>query len=71
MPKVIKEVMEKILNSGFEIYLVGGFVRDYYLNIKTNDYDLATNAKPVDLMKIFSNLELTNYGSVVLKYKGA
>lgn len=70
MTKVIVEVMNKVLQNGFDIYLVGGYVRDYYLNIKTNDYDLATNAKPADLMKIFSNLESTNYGSVILKYKG-
>ena len=71
MTKIIKEVMTKIKECGFQVYLVGGFVRDYYLGITTNDYDMATDAKPADLMKIFSNLESTNYGSVILKYKGA
>lgn len=62
--------MQKVLDNGFNIYLVGGYVRDYYLNIKTNDYDLASSAKPADLMNIFSNLESTSYGSVILRYKG-
>lgn len=70
MNKVLKEVMQKILNSGFEVYLVGGYVRDYCLNIKSNDYDLATSAKPADLKLIWPNLKASGYGSVVLNYKG-
>lgn len=68
MHKAIKEVMQKIIDNGFEVYLVGGYVRDYCLDITSTDYDLATNAKPSDLMKIFNNLKLSEYGSVVLKY---
>lgn len=71
MKKNVKDVMEKINSYGYQVYLVGGYVRDYFLNIETIDYDLATDAKPVDLKKIFPSVELTNYGSVVLKYKGS
>ena len=53
MPKEIEEVLEKILNNGFEAFIVGGFVRDYLLNKKTNDIDIATNALPKDLVTIF------------------
>ena len=71
MKKNVKEVMEKIIKKGFQVYLVGGYVRDYYLNKETFDYDLATSAKPVDLKEIWPNIENKNYGSVVLKYKGS
>ncbi len=69
MKKNVKEVMQKIIENGYQVYLVGGYVRDYYLNKETNDYDLATSAKPADIMKIWPNIELKNYGSMVLKYK--
>lgn len=71
MKKNVKTVMEKIIANGFQVYLVGGYVRDYLLNIETADYDLATNAKPADLKIIFPSVELTNYGSVILKYRGS
>ena len=71
MKKNVKEVMSKIIDAGYEVYLVGGYVRDYLLNIESIDYDMATNAKPADLMKIWPNIETTNYGSIVLKYKGS
>lgn len=53
IPKEIKEVLDKILENGFEAYLVGGFVRDFLLHRNTNDFDIATNALPSDLVKIF------------------
>ena len=71
MKKNVKEVMAKIIENGYQVYLVGGYVRDYYLNKETNDYDLATSAKPADLMKIWPNIEIKNYGSMVLKYRGS
>ena len=43
---VIKNILTKIEQNGFEAYLVGGFVRDALLREKTNDIDIATNALP-------------------------
>lgn len=53
IPKEIKEVLDKILENGFEAYLVGGAVRDYMLHRRSNDFDIATNALPADIVKIF------------------
>ena len=69
MNKILKEVMNKIILNGFEVYIVGGYVRDYYLNIESTDYDLATNAKPADLKTIWPSIKTDSYGSVVLNYK--
>lgn len=51
----MKEIMDKIINEGFECYAVGGYVRDYLLGYKSKDIDLCTNAKIEDIMKIFDS----------------
>lgn len=47
-------VMAPIKWAGFDVYFVGGCVRDKLLGKTPHDYDLVTNAKPEDLHKIFS-----------------
>lgn len=71
MDKILKNILKKINDNGFEAYLVGGFVRDYLLGIKTNDVDICTNALPKDLYKLFpnSNNNSNNYGGFNLKIK--
>jgi len=53
IPKEVKEVVQKLKEAGFEAYLVGGCVRDYLRGIEPEDWDVTTNAKPEDIMKIF------------------
>ncbi len=60
-------VLKKIENAGFKAYIVGGFVRDFYLNKENSDVDICTSAKPSDLRKIFGdNISLDQYGSLIL-----
>lgn len=70
MEKEVYEVLDKIEKNGFKAYLVGGYVRDYVRKVKTSDIDIATNAKVLDLIKIFDsyNIKPTLYGNVFLKY---
>lgn len=65
------EVLKKIEQAGFEAYIVGGFVRDYYLGNLSDDIDITTNAKPRDIKNIFEDAEISpfNYGAVELIYK--
>ena len=70
MDKNIKKVLKSIEDNGFVAYLVGGYVRDYLLGIKSMDIDICTNALPKDLHKIFQiNSESNNYGGFNLKVK--
>ncbi|MGZ8269625.1 MAG: polynucleotide adenylyltransferase PcnB [Methylophilus sp.] len=39
--------------AGFQAYIVGGAVRDLLLNYKPKDFDVATNATPEQVYKIF------------------
>lgn len=65
------EVMKLVEKNGFEIYIVGGYVRDIYLSIESTDIDMCTSAKPKDLIDIFKkNITIDEkYGSVKLEYK--
>ena len=64
-------ILKKIEDNGFKAYIIGGYVRDRYLNIESNDIDICTSAKPVDLKKIFNskNIKNTEYGSLNLFFK--
>ena len=53
MNQDIRSILERIEESGFEAYVIGGYVRDKILNIDSVDIDIATSATPKDLMKIF------------------
>ena len=53
-PKYVMEIHRIFINNNYELYLVGGCVRDYILNIKPKDWDLVTNANPdkvIELLK--------------------
>ena len=48
-----REIIHRIHDSGFEIYIVGGYVRDLFRNKDNPDIDLATNATPEQLKILF------------------
>lgn len=65
------KIVQELEKHGFKSYIVGGFVRDYLLGIKTNDVDICTSAKPKEILEIFDNTCVSNedYGSVTVTYK--
>lgn len=48
-----RRVMKTLLVSGYEAYLVGGFVRDHVLGIPVHDIDIATSAAPETVLQLF------------------
>jgi len=48
-------VLYRLKNAGFQAYLVGGAVRDLLLEIIPKDFDIATNANPEEVRKLFRN----------------
>ena len=68
MDKIIKNILKTIESHNFKAYLVGGYVRDYLLGIKSYDIDICTNALPKDLHNMFpNNSNSNNYGGFNLK----
>ncbi len=51
-------VLERLKSLGFKAYLVGGAVRDLYLQKSPKDYDVATDARPSRLKKIFRDCRI-------------
>ena len=66
MKRIIKKILKTLEDNGYEAYLVGGFIRDKLLHIKSYDIDICTNAKPEDLEKLF-NIKVNDYGSLSFK----
>ena len=47
------DVVSKLQANNYEAYIVGGAIRDILLDYSPKDFDIATNAKPEDIRKIF------------------
>ncbi|MDB6153105.1 MAG: cca, partial [Chthoniobacteraceae bacterium] len=46
-------VVEQLVNAGFIAYYAGGCVRDMLRNELPHDYDIATDARPEQVQKLF------------------
>jgi tRNA nucleotidyltransferase (CCA-adding enzyme) len=62
IPSEVEEIFSVLKNNGFEYYIVGGCVRDSILNKQPHDYDICTNAKPDEMLKIFSRYKVIPTG---------
>jgi poly(A) polymerase len=47
------QIVRRLREAGFEALLAGGCVRDMLLKRRPNDYDVATNAMPQDVSRLF------------------
>lgn len=55
IPQSVNALFEKFKASGFEIYLVGGAVRDYLMGKMISDWDFTTNATPEEIMSLLGD----------------
>lgn len=62
LPKVVKFIIDRIYEYGYEAFIVGGCIRDYISGITPNDYDITTNATPNKIMDIFKEFKLIKNG---------
>ena len=51
-------VLYRLREAGFQAFLVGGCVRDLMLGIEPKDFDVATDALPEQVKKLFRNCRL-------------
>lgn len=52
------KVLNRLSSAGFEAFLVGGSVRDLLLRKAPKDFDVATNATPNQIKKLFRNARI-------------
>lgn len=62
IPAKVKFIIKRIYEHGYEAFIVGGCVRDSILGNKPNDYDITTNAKPQDIIRIFDGYKILDNG---------
>jgi putative nucleotidyltransferase with HDIG domain len=72
LPKFVLEILKKFEKAGFEIYIVGGAVRDLLMKKDSDDWDFTTNATPKEILKIFPDGFYDNiFGTVGIAHKSS
>jgi poly(A) polymerase len=52
------KVLYQLKDAGYQAFLVGGCVRDIVIGMEPKDYDVATNASPEEVRRLFRNCRL-------------
>ncbi len=58
IPKTIQRILGRLHDHGYDAKLVGGCVRDLLLGVTPKDFDVVTNATPVQIKHIFSRAHI-------------
>jgi tRNA nucleotidyltransferase (CCA-adding enzyme) len=54
IPNDVQIILDTLKDNGYEAYIVGGSVRDFITGTYVpKDYDIATNALPEKILKLF------------------
>lgn len=71
VPQYAFYIIKTLKDAGFTAYLVGGCVRDHVMGRVPHDYDVATSAKPEQVMKLFASVIPTgiDHGTVTVRIK--
>jgi len=65
IPKQLSQIIKAFQKNNFQIYIVGGAVRDVLMGKDTYDWDLTTNATPEEMLKMFPKAYYDNqFGTV-------
>ena len=61
-PNEVKTIIERLSKKGFEAFIVGGCVRDCFMNTIPHDWDICTNAEPDQTESCFSEYKTISIG---------
>ena len=67
--KEYQELAQIFISHGFNLFLVGGTVRDYLLNKELTDMDAVSDATPEQIISFLDNVDTTFSHLGSLKYK--
>lgn len=63
------ELLKQINSYGYEAYFIGGFVRDYLLNIPSNDIDITTSMPIEEIKNKFNIIDNgSTYSSITISF---
>ena len=62
IPSSACEVIRKLTNANYEVYVVGGCVRDHLRGLPPHDYDMTTNATPEEMVQVFRDMRCIETG---------
>lgn len=62
LPEPVQRALALLWDAGFEAYVVGGAVRDAILRRAPKDYDIATDASPEQIGRLFAGYRVINTG---------
>lgn len=72
LPKFVLEILKKFEKAEFEIYVIGGAVRDLLMKKDSDDWDFTTNATPEEILKIFPDGFYDNtFGTVGISHESS
>ena len=72
IPEKVNTVLQTLQERGYEAYVVGGCVRDSVLGITPKDWDITTNASPLEVKACFARTVDTGlqHGTVTVLLDG-
>ena len=71
LPVAVRGLLDRLWSAGHAGYVVGGSIRDALLGRKPADWDLATDARPEQLLALFPGAVYENrFGTVVVRDGG-
>ncbi len=53
LPREVRLIISELCKRGFEAYAVGGCIRDSVIGRDPKDWDITTNAKPLEIKSVF------------------
>src|SRR3989344_5165316 len=72
LPRFVLQILKKFQDSGYEIYIVGGAVRDILTKRPVDDWDFTTDATPPEILEIFPDGFYDNvFGTVGISHESS
>ncbi len=71
MKKRASEIIQKLRQNGHQAYFAGGCVRDYLRGVAPKDFDIATSARPDDILQIYpdGNTIGAHFGVILIRHQ--
>src|SRR3989344_2141725 len=71
LPQAARKIVKLFKQNNFEIFLVGGAVRDYLMAKPITDWDFTTNATPEEMLKFLPDAYYNNnFGTIGISIEG-